>query len=207
MKIQKVTDGAFRKYGKILEGYVISEILERMEHIAVPPEVCYVPSEEMLEQLKETEQFRKHCFGGMPVQTGYCIGNNRKLNALEYHRSSEINIAATDMILLLGLRQDIEDDHTYSTEKVEGFFVPRGTVVEIFAATLHYAPCAVNSGGFKSVVVLPEGTNLDLGFETGDMGEDRLLAARNKWLLAHKDAGIEGAFCGLKGKNINLDGL
>ena len=26
----------------------------------------------------------------------------------------------------------------------------------------------------------------------------------NKWLIAHEDAQIEGAFCGLKGENINI---
>ena len=36
--------------------------------------------------------------------------------------------------------------------------------------------------------------------ETGN----RLLAAMNKWLIAHKDAQIEGAFCRLKGENVEV---
>ena len=38
-------------------------------------------------------------------------------------------------------------------------------------------------------------TNETLPFETAKEGENRLLAAMNKWLIAHEDAQIEGAFC------------
>ena len=39
--------------------------------------------------------------------------------------------------------------------------------------------------------------------ETNETG-NRLLAAMNKWLIPHKDAQIEGAFCGLKGENVEV---
>ena len=39
--------------------------------------------------------------------------------------------------------------------------------------------------------------------ETNETG-NRLLAAMNKWLIAHEDAQIEGAFCGLKGENVEV---
>ena len=35
--------------------------------------------------------------------------------------------------------------------------------------------------------------------------EDPLLFAVNKWLIAHEEAKIDGAFNGLKGVNISLD--
>ena len=54
------------------------------------------------------------------------------------------------------------------------------------------------------MIVLPEGTNHALDFDTADNGEEKLMTAKNKWLIAHEDAKIEGAFCGLKGKNITL---
>ena len=82
--------------------------------------------------------------------------------------------------------------------------VPAGTAIEVYATTLHYAPCTAQEGGFRCVVVLPKGTNEELPFETAKEGENRLLAAMNKWLIAHEDAQIEGAFCGLKGENINI---
>ena len=34
--------------------------------------------------------------------------------------------------------------------------------------------------------------------------EDKLLTAQNKWLIAHEEAQIPGAFCGLVGENITL---
>ena len=85
----------------------------------------------------------------MPIQVGYCNGSNYLLNAVEYHRDSEVNVALTDLILILGKEQDIEADGTYQTEKMEAFLVPAGTVVEVYATTLHYAPCNVNEN--KSV--------------------------------------------------------
>lgn len=47
-------------------------------------------------------------------------------------------------------------------------------------------------------------TNETLPFETAKEGENRLLAAMNKWLIAHEDAQIEGVFCGLKGENVEV---
>ena len=49
-----------------------------------------------------------------------------------------------------------------------------------------------------------KGTNTELDFAAGAEGEDRLLAAKNKWLIAHEEAGIVGAFCGLKGENVTV---
>ena len=207
MEIKKVTDASFGKYGKVLEGYSISRILKEMEHTPLPAEVIYVPSVEEMEALSEAEAFKSRAYGGLPIQIGYCNGDNHKLNALEYHRSSEINIAVTDLILLIGAQQDIQADYTYDTSKVEAFLVPAGTVIEVYATTLHYAPCTAVKGGFRCVVILPRETNTELTFEAGAEGEDRLITAKNKWLLAHEEAGIEGAFCGLKGENITLESV
>ncbi|MCC2254177.1 DUF4867 family protein [Ruminococcus sp. CLA-AA-H200] len=204
MEIQKVTDTSFGRYGKVVTEFSFEKILKEMEHTPLPRDVVYVPSVEEMEALPEAVDVSRKGFGGLPVQIGYCNGDNHKLNALEYHRSSEIDIAATDLILLLGCQQDIEADDTYDTSKVEAFFVPAGTAVELYATTLHYAPCSAQEGGFRCVIVLPKGTNEDLPFEAAKDGENRLLTAVNKWLIAHEEAGIEGAFCGLKGENVEV---
>ncbi len=204
MDIQNVADDTFGRYGKVLTGYDLSGFLKEMEHTPLTEEVCYVPSVGALEALPEAENFKNRAFGGLPVQIGCCSGDNHRLNALEYHRCSEINIAVTDMILLLGAQQDIGADGTYDTSWVEAFLVPAGTAVEMYATTLHYAPCTAAGGGFCSVVILPAGTNTPLTFSVTKEGEDRLMMAKNKWLIAHEEAGIEGAFCGLKGENITL---
>lgn len=205
MKIQKVTDAAFRRYGKVLEGYTFDKILREMKHTPLTKEVCYVPSLEKLEELSEAAAFQNCFFGELPIQIGYCNGDNLRLNALEYHRSSEINIAVTDLILLLGSQQDIQSDNTYDTSLVEAFYIPAGTAIEVYATTLHYAPCTAVEGGFSCVVILPKGTNTELTFPARKSGEDRLLTAKNKWLIAHQDADIKGAFCGLKGENLKIE--
>ena len=205
MKIQKVTDPAFRKYGQVLEGYDFTCLIKEMKHTPVPEDVIYVPSVEELEALDIMKDLQNKGYGGLPVQIGYCNGHNKKLNAVEYHRNSEINVAVTDLVLLIGHQQDIEPDHTYDTSKIEAFLVPAGTGIEVYATTLHYAPCHVNEGGFQCVVVLPKGTNTDLTFQTEKTGEDSLMTAKNKWLIAHEDAKIAGAFNGLKGENITID--
>lgn len=202
--VKSVTDDAFIKYGRIISGYEISALLKKMEETLLPEDVIYNPSDESLEELPIFETIRDSIFGGMPIQIGYCNGHNRFLNGLEYHRTSEINIAVTDMILLLGSQQDISEDFTYDTSNVEAFFVPKGTMIECYATTLHYAPCGYNGNGFRCVVVLPKGTNLEMNNVPDFVKEDELLTARNKWLIAHKDANINGAFVGLIGENVSV---
>lgn len=204
MNIQNVMDSSFGKYGRVLEGYCLTRLLKEMEHTPLPEEVIYVPSVEEMEVLPEVEAFQNRAFGGLPIQVGYCNGDNRSLNALEYHRSSEINIGVTDMILLVGSQQDMQADYTYDTSLVEAFFVPAGTVVELYATTLHYAPCTAKKGGFRCAVILPRGTNTELAFSPGKEGEERLITAKNKWLMSYPQTGIEGAYWGLKGETIKI---
>lgn len=204
MRILNVNDSAFRKYGKILKNHNYNEILEIMKNVECPKEVIYNPSVKELENTSEMKVLSNEIYGGMPIQIGYCNGHNNKLNAVEYHRDSEVNIAATDLILLLGYQPDITGDFTYDSSKIEAFLVPSGTAIEVYATTLHYAPCGVDGNGFKCVVVLPKGTNTDIDFSIPKDGENMLLMSRNKWLIAHEDAKIENALNGIKGINITL---
>lgn len=206
MHIQSVYDKAFQSYGKIIKDFECGDILEVMENIKVTEEVSYVASEARLEACMSAQSIAYSLYGGMPIQIGYCNGYNKALNAFEYHRDSEINIAVTDMILILGKQQDIEQDFTYNTNRAEVFLVPAGTAVEIYATTLHYAPCHVQKDGFKCVVALPRGTNTDIE-KVINIKEDELLFARNKWLIAHVESGLdkEGAFIGLKGENLIIE--
>ena len=206
MTVKPVTDQGFGAYGRIITGYDFKGLLEAMEKTPLPEQVIYVPSVPELEALSEYKELEKGIYGQMPIQIGYCNGHNKKLNAVEYHRDSEVDIAVNDLILILGRQHDICGDHTYDTSKMEAFFVPAGTAVEIYATTLHYAPCHVEEKGFRCVVVLPRGTNMDMEpIEVKDP-EDRLLFAVNKWLIGHEEGGLpEGAFIGLKGENLTVD--
>ena len=144
MKIQNVTDDSFRKYGKVLEGYDFTALIREMKHTPVPENVIYVASVEELESLDVARELQNKGYGGLPIEIGYCNGHNRKLNAVEYHRNSEINVAVTDLVLLIGHQQDIAPDFTYDTANIEAYLVPAGTGIEVYATTLHYAPCHVN---------------------------------------------------------------
>lgn len=208
MKIYSVHEERFRQYGKVIRNIDFSGLIEAMKKTPVPDDVVYEPSVKELEELAAGETGRVF-FGEMPVQIGYCNGHNLYLNAVEYHRNSEINVAATDAILLLGLEADIavseDGSYTYDTAKMEAFLVPAGTAVELYATTLHYAPCQADAAGFQVAVILPRGTNYPLE-QAHAGGEDALLAAKNKWLIAHPEGGLpEGAYVGLTGENLCME--
>lgn len=198
MKIYSIYDRQFKKYGEVVEED-FSDLLNLLKSTLCPSErTVYVASDENLEKSDSFVLLKNKYFGGLPLQIGYCNGHNVKLNCLEYHKSSEINIAEEDIILLLGLRTDIVKGK-YSTDNVEAFLLPKGKAVEIYANTLHYAPCKAD-GDFRIVVVLPKGTNCEKPLGAGD----KMMTASNKWLLAHKDSpeAKAGAYVGLIGKNI-----
>ncbi|WP_313182723.1 DUF4867 family protein [Lacrimispora sp.] len=206
LTIKPVTDPAFQTYGKVVTGYDAGELLEKMKETPLPEDVVYVPSVAELEELAVSREMEKKLYGQLPIQVGYCNGHNKKLNAVEYHRGSEINIAVTDLILILGRQQDITSGYTYDSGKMEAFLVPAGTVIEVYATTLHYAPCHAEEGGFRCVVILPKDTNTDLepaGEAVNE--EDRLLFAKNKWLIGHKEGGLpEHAYIGISGENLSI---
>ena len=207
--MKTVMDAEFNVYGRILDVDTQDFVKAITAHPATPQgQVVYEPSVAEFERLPLSQTMEKIVYGQMPTEFGYCSGWNEKLNALEYHRSSEIDIAATDLILMLGRQQDIAtEDYTYDTKNVECFLVPAGTAVELYATTLHYAPCGVDGKEFRCGVVLPKHTNEQLNEDTSKaQGEERLLFAVNKWLVAHKESGLEadGAWIGLKGENLSL---
>ncbi|MDE7020863.1 MAG: DUF4867 family protein [Lachnospiraceae bacterium] len=205
MEIKKITDPSFRRYGRVIQGIDFSDLVEAIKKETPLPEgVAYEPSIAALEVTAAAKELQKKTYGELPIEIGYCNGHNYKLNAIEYHRSSEINVAATDAVLIVGMQQDITDDFTYDTSLMEAFLVPEGTAVEIYATTLHYAPCSANDGGFKVGIVLPAGTNYPLQ-NTHEGWEDALIAAQNKWLIGHAEGGLDaGAHIGLVGKNLDI---
>ena len=123
MHILSVKDPAFRKYGRVITNVDFTQLVEEMKKTPVPDGVVYEPGINALEALPVKKELETITYGEMPVQIGYCNGHNSKLNAVEYHRSSEINVAATDAILILGLLADVAEDFTYDTSKMEEFLV------------------------------------------------------------------------------------
>lgn len=206
--MKSVLDAEFKPYGRVLNLDTQDFVAAMLPKDSIKAGVVYEPSDAVLEALPLFNQLQDEVFGNLPIEFGFCSGHNEKLNAVEYHRSSEIDIAATDLVLMLGRQQDIDyTNNTYATQNIELFFVPAGTAVELFATTLHYAPCRQNNEEFRCGVVLPKGTNLPLKIKPTDTnGENRLLFAENKWLIGHSESGVDkdGGFIGLVGENISL---
>ena len=209
MKIYSVFDKEFAAYGRVIDGFDYTGLLAKLEDTTPMPDdaVVYVPSDAFLETDAVFADLRDNVYGGMPIQIGYCNGNNTKLNCLEYHRDSEINIPSRDAILLVALKSDIDADNKLDTAKVMAFKCPAGTAVEVYATTLHYAPCNGAAGkGFRVIIVLPRDTNTEMPkFEVKNV-EDGWMTAKNKWLLAHAEApeASDGAYVGLTGVNIDI---
>ena len=208
MTIYSVYDEAFRPYGRVVSGLPCEELLAAMETIPLPESgVAYEPAIPELEQCGDAfATFRDRGFGGMPVQLGMCWGHNTRLNCLEYHRDSEFNLGTGDFILLLARMEDVRD-MMLDTARVAAFRVPPGVQVEVYATTLHYAPCHTDpEKGFRVLVALPRGTNTAAPVIPAAEGEAAYLTACNKWLLPHPDSdeAKNGAKVGLTGINIDI---
>lgn len=206
MELLNILCDEFRHYGRVSADYDCEPLMRAMGAVPMLPEVVYKPSVKGLEELDIFRELSQGEFGGMPIQLGYCAGHNRRMNAMEFHKSSEWNLACTDLVLFLGKRQDIDEKTlTWNSSLGKAFYVPAGTAFETYATTLHYAPLSYEEKGFRLVVALPRGTNLPLeGGDPGRTGEKRLMAARNKWVLAHPDLENEGLYIGIRGENVKL---
>ena len=209
VKIFSVFDEEFKTYGRIVKGYDFTELVDYMRDNTEIPEIgnVYVPSVMEMEKLPVYHDIQNVLYGDMPVQIGFCNGRNSTYNGFEYHKGSEINIAVTDFMLVLGHIWELEDNCFYvGNEKV--FFVPKGTAIEMYQTTLHLSPCKTCDGGFKDIVILPRGTNTprDEKVRNAD-SESALLLQKNKWVIAHKDREPlvkQGAFTGFIGENKKL---
>lgn len=204
IKLYSVNSEEFKTFGRVITGLDTSEIIKAAEKISRPAEgSAYTPSEESFEKLPTAKEIENKFFGTLPSQIGYCHGHNSLLNAAEWHMSSEINIAVTPLVLILGHIWDIENGKTDSS-KFKAFYLPAGTVAEVYSTTLHFCPCEVEKDGFGCVVGLPLGTNTPLETETSDP----LLFRKNKWLIAHNDNKAlisRGVLPGISGENLKIN--
>ena len=196
MKIESVFDAAFAPYGKVLPGYDTAELVAALEKYTPLPEGTeYVASQPELEALPIAAQLAANAYGGMSIELGWCNGHNTKLNC-----------GSSDFVLLVARADDVVGG-VLDTDKVRAFRCPRGVMLEVYATTLHYAPCsAVKGEGFRVMIALPRGTNGPKPEITPLNDEDRRLWACNKWLLAHAESAeaAQGAAVALKGVNVDI---
>ncbi|MGL4371029.1 MAG: DUF4867 family protein [Spirochaetota bacterium] len=207
LDIFSVDDPAFSPYGRVLKGYDFSKMTAyALSHADMPADgTAYIRSDSGLETIDEIRPLEKTVYGGMPLQAGWCIGRNNRMNAMEFHKGNEVNIAVTDLFLLLGKAEDIRDNR-YDAGRVTGFFVPKGQAVELYAPTLHFAPVNVGKEPFIAIVILPKGTNAPFDGDRPVREGDELLFAVNKWMICHPDSpqAGRGAVQGITGVNITV---
>ena len=193
----------FETFGRIISGMNIAKITEaakQMEEIAQGS--AYIPAVDSFQKLNIADELRKEIFGESDIQVGYCWGHSCYLNATEWHKSNEINIAVTPFVIILGHIWDIKNG-IIDSSNFKAFYVPEGTVIEIYATTLHFCPCQVSDNGFGCVVALPKDTNTPLDGEY----ENSLMFRKNKWLLAHvenKELIEKGVKPGITGENYKI---
>lgn len=201
--VHSVYNSEFKTFGRVITDLDTADIIAAAEAIKNPETgSVYVPSEESFEKLEISGQIKNEYFGTLPTQIGYCYGHNSLLNAAEWHTSSEINIAVTPLVLILGHVWDIEKGKIDSSS-FKAFYLPAGIAVEVYATTLHFCPCEVEKSGFGCVVGLPLETNTPLD----KTPENPLLFRKNKWLIAHDEntALIDrGAVSGITGINFEI---
>ena len=206
LKLYSVLDPEFRRYGRVLNAET-GELAAAMASTEIPAEGnCYKASVPELEAVPLMKNLRRVTFGQMPIQAGYCNGRGFKLNAMEYHKCSEVNFSTTGLVLLLALPEQLDDGKLNSAD-VAGFYLPAGILVEILPLVMHFAPCRISEDGFNCLVVLEKGTNEALdSVDTSAPGEEKLLWMRNKWLTCHPDSPQKekGAYAGIYGENLAL---
>lgn len=203
IRIYSVNDVEFKTFGRVIENLDVTEIIEAAEKIPKPENgSLYTPSEVSFEKLEIADKIKNTFFGTLPTQIGYCYGHNSFLNAAEWHFSSEINIAVTPLVLILGHIWDIENGKIDSSS-FKAFYIPKGTVIEVYATTLHFCPCETEKRGFGCVVGLPLETNTPLD----DKAENPLLFRKNKWIIAHEENASlinRGVVSGITGINYEI---
>ena len=204
LALYSVDSPVFREYGRVIGGIDTKGFSKEALSVPMPEKgSAYVASLDRFEALPEAREIEKYAFGTLDTQFGYCYGYNDMLAALEWHTSSEINIAITPLVLMLAKRSDMVGTRLDSAA-VRAFYLPVGTVIECYATSLHFCPCQVTKEGFRMVVALPRGTNEPLSAPT----DDPLLFRRNKWLIAHDENEAllaRGAVGGIYGTNYKLN--
>lgn len=221
LAIRDLADPRFGRFGRVLseDFSELAELADRITDID-PQANRYVASLADLEAPPYMERLGLY-FGLADIQIGYCNGPNSRLNAVEWHKSAEIDIAVTDLALLLGSRVDIDESGHIDSSLLTCFFIPKGAAIELLPEVLHFSPCRAHPEGFKSIIVLPRGTNdalppefaptaaVSLGAPPSaePVPESRFLFMKNKWLIAHPERLPlleRGAFPGIEGENTEI---
>jgi len=210
-KIHSIDSSRFKKYGRILHDFDTSYLVALADRVTEIPEsdITYETFLPVLEEQPLMEELKLY-YGEQDIQIGYCNGKNQSINGMEYHKSPELFIAVTDCLQFLTVFSELDNFDSVDTRSAELFFFPKGSAVIVEANVLHLAPCGASKDGFKSIIVLPRGTNEPLSKSMAEKvskssdPEAKLLLKNNKWILAHPERTNlvkQGVHAGLRGHN------
>ena len=207
--IVSVFDDSFKRFGMVHKGFKIDTLLDYIKrNNIVTDDVVYVADvPEMRKELAgQLNLIMESIYAGMEVQAGVCYGRNNTLNGLEYHQGSEVYILGADMVMMLGLDEDIKwPQGTYDSSLIKSFYAPKGCIVELRGGCMHYAGVNVyQKEGISVIVSMLNKTNTPIDFKVGNQDRDKLLIAKNTWFIAHPEyepAKNAGWHLGITGEN------
>lgn len=210
IKLYDVNSPEFSVYGVLYPNYDISRIKTILTSLPLPESGSrYLQSIEALEKEETIQSIGKDIFAGLPINAGATIGYTTDFSAVEFHQSSEVNIALDDVILVLGQRQLLEVNQTFDPHtEGKAFYIPAGSVIELFNTTLHYAPVEVFEHGYRVVVVVVEGTNTALPSDFHS--QNPRVVKKGKFQVVHpsrKDKIAQGYQVGMSGELMTFNPL
>jgi len=208
--IYSIDDGVFGMYGRKLEIIMDESIKEYMLNEAKFPKVgnTYVGSDKKLETFPLKNWVENNIYAGVPVQIGYCNGHISNINGFEFHQCSEVFVAITDCLLaLISPHKPVGSVKPYNIDECHLFFIPEGTVLELYPLVGHFSPMRVHEEGYKTMIILTKGTNESLDLSVQEKKDERQEEdhsnqiesvnynmelkqkpfAINKWLYVHSD--------------------
>ena len=208
IKLIDIDNELFEDFGKVVDYDILSNE-NRVAMSTYYKEQTEAPAEGNVYQADDAEA---HGLKGVEIlkklapydeaQVGYCHGNSTAVNALEWHEGSEVFYAATPCVLYLGHPRDLvetEGKLTFDTEKLVAVSLKAGDCIMLDSGVLHFAPVKITEEPFRSMIMLPKGTNTPL-----ESKKEGHLFMNNKWLIAHgdrQDLVDKGAWPGVLGKN------
>ncbi|KRL13750.1 DUF4867 family protein [Schleiferilactobacillus perolens] len=185
-QIYGLSDPEFADYGEAYGQYDVQPILDFLDkNVTISSDGnLYVPSNPKMEAIPVVQQIGRDVYAGLPIEAGECAGHADSLTAVEFHQGSEVNVFATDVVMVIGKRGQMHNGQFNAEKDAKLFFVPAGSVVEFFSDTLHYSPCEAHQSGFKFIVMLIKGSNQSLpaDFHT----DNDLIMKTNKFQVVHK---------------------
>ncbi len=215
ISLLSVTDPAFHRYGRTLQDVQCDTAIQAARNMWTLENKAdfsiSVPAFEQDMDLKKTLTDR--IYAEMPAAVGWVYGKNNRLNALEFHQGSEVHIPLEDVIFLVAHYEDIEwtPNPRLNTATVKAFFAEKGTVTELYTWCLHLVPIQAHEHlGFCNLFTLPRGTGAPLSLPRPQTPDGRIMAGRNKWLIAHPEAEDliqAGHYPGLYGPNLIIQSM